>query len=195
MNWIKNFARWIIRKELRLQDVAFQTQAGLIHEYTLRHEEDEKTIRNLRNRLFGRRKHLVSQLMLECIAMCLPDPNAVGTGSITVSDIKLRNAGFVDEIGGVKYDHKCFVKEITENEGERGAIVHITDYNMNIFVPLRRENVSYEVYGVKTAIETYFWDFYGAGLRMLSAEAWAMATEFVKAQNNVLSEFREQGLL
>lgn len=27
------------------------------------------------------------------------------------------------------------------------------------------------------------------------AEAWAMATEFIRAQNNVLSEFREQGLL
>lgn len=88
-----------------------------------------------------------------------------------------------------------FVKEITSHEGERGAIVHITDYNMNIFIQLRKENVSYEVYGVQTAIETYFWDFYGAGLRMLSAEAWAMATEFIRAQNNVLKEFREQGLL
>lgn len=62
---------------------------------------------------------------------------------------------------------------------------------MNILIPLRKENVSYEVYGVQTAIETYFWDFYGAGLRMLSAEAWAMATEFIRAQNNVLSEFRQ----
>ena len=105
------------------------------------------------------------------------------------------HTGILDEIGGRKYDHKCFVKEITSREGERGAIVHITDYNMNIFIPLRKENVSYEVYGVQTAIETYFWDFYGAGLRMLSAEAWAMATEFIRAQNNVLSEFRQEGLL
>lgn len=188
MNWIKKFAQWILREEIN----AFKS--------TLAKQANEKQalnnkIERLKSRLFGRRKHLVSQLMLECIVKCLPDPNAVGTGGITASDIKMRNMGFVDEIGGRKYDHKCFVKEITTHEGERGAIVHITDYNMNIFIPLRRENVSYEVYGVQTAIETYFWDFYGAGLRMLSAEVWAMVTEFIRAQNNVLSEFREQGLL
>lgn len=163
------------------------------YEPTRKHWKNRTKV--LRRLAFGRRKHLVSQLMLECIVKCLPDPNAVGTRGITASDIKMRNMGFVDELGGRQYDHKCFVKEITAHEGERGAIVHITDYNMNIFIPLRKENVSYEVYGVQTAIETYFWDFYGAGIRMLSGEAWALATEFIRAQNNVLSEFRQEGLL
>lgn len=192
MNWIKKFAQWLLSEELAEERKHYQK---INDDLRADKEALEKSNEGLRRLAFGRRKHLVSQLMLECIVKCLPDPNAVGTGGITASDIKLRNMGFVDEIGGRKYDHKCFDKEITAHEGERGAIVHITDYNMNIFIPLRKENVSYEVYGVQTAIETYFWDFYGAGLRMLSAEAWAMATEFIRAQNNVLKEFREQGLL
>lgn len=192
MNWIKKFAQWLLSEELAEERKHYQK---INDDLRADKEALEKSNEGLRLLAFGRRKHLVSQLMLECIVKCLPDPNAVGTGGITASDIKMRNMGFVDEIGGRKYDHKCFVKEITTHEGERGAIVHITDYNMNIFIPLRKENVSYKVYGVQTAIETYFWDFYGAGLRMLSAEAWAMATEFIRAQNNVLSEFREQGLL
>lgn len=192
MNWIKKFAQWLLSEELAEERKHYKK---INDDLRADKEALEKSNEGLRRLAFGRRKHLVSQLMLECIVKCLPDPNAVGTGGITASDIKLRNMGFVDEIGGRKYDHKCFVKEITAHEGERGAIVHITDYNMNIFIPLRKENVSYEVYGVQTAIETYFWDFYGAGLRMLSAEAWAMATEFIRAQNNVLKEFREQGLL
>lgn len=192
MNWIKKFAQWLLSEELAEERKHYQK---INDDLRADKEALEKSNEGLRRLVFGRRKHLVSQLMLECIVKCLPDPNAVGTGGITASDIKLRNMGFVDELGGRKYDHKCFVKEITAHEGERGAIVHITDYNMNIFIPLRKENVSYKVYGVQTAIETYFWDFYGAGLRMLSAEAWAMATEFIRAQNNVLSEFREQGLL
>lgn len=192
MNWIKKFAQWLLSEELAEERKYYQK----IND-DLRADKEALEIFNerLKRLAFGRRKHLVSQLMLECIVKCLPDPNAVGTGRISVADISIRNIGFVDELSGRKYKHKCFVKEITENEEERGAIVHITDYNMNIFIPLRKENVSYEVYGVHTAIETYFWDFYGAGLRMLSAEAWAMATEFIRAQNNVLSEFREQGLL
>lgn len=187
MNWIKKFAQWLLSEELAEERKHYQK---INNDLRADKEALEKSNEGLRRLAFGRRKHLVSQLMLECIVKCLPDPNAVGTGGITASDIKMRNMGFVDEIGGMKYDHKCFVKEITAHEGERGAIVHITDYNMNIFM-LRKENVSYKVYGVQIAIETYFWDFYGAGLRMLSAEAWAMATEFIRAQNNVLSEFRE----
>lgn len=74
-------------------------------------------------------------------------------------------------------------------------LFHITDYNLNIFIPLRKENISYEIFGVQTAIETFFWDFYGAGIRMISNEAWRMATAFIRAQNSVLSDFREMGLL
>lgn len=192
MNWIKKFAQWLLSEELAEERKRYQK---INDDLRADKEALEKSNEGLRRLAFGRRKHLVSQLMLECIVKCLPDPNAVGTGGITASDIKMRNMGFVDELGGRQYDHKCFVKEITAYEGERGAIVHITYYNMNIFIPLRKENVSYEVYGVQTAIETYFWDFYGAGLRMLSAEAWAMAMEFIRAQNNVLKEFREEGLL
>lgn len=149
MNWIKKFAQWLLSEELAEERKHYQK---INDDLRADKEALEKSNEGLRRLAFGRRKHLVSQLMLECIVKCLPDPNAVGTGGIT-------------------------------------------DYNMNIFIPLRKENVSYKVYGVQTAIETYFWDFYGAGLRMLSAEAWAMATEFIRAQNNVLKEFREQGLL
>lgn len=192
MNWIKKFAQWVLSEELAEERKHYQK---INDDLRADKEALEKSNEGLRRLAFGRRKHLVSQLMLECIVKCLPDPNAVGTGGITASEIKMRNMCLSEEIGGRPYKHDIFVKEIAEQNGERGAIVHITNYNMNIFIPLRKENVSYEVYGVQTAIETYFWDFYGAGLRMLSAEAWMMATEFIRAQNNVLKEFRQEGLL
>lgn len=192
MNWIKKFAQWLLSEDIAEERKHYQK---INDELRAEKELLEKSNEGLKWLAFGRCKHLVSQLMLECIVKCLPDPNAVGTGSITAPAIKMRNISFVDEFGGRRYDHSCFVKKITEQNGERGAIVYITDYNMNIFIPLRKENVSYEVFNVKTAIETYFWDFYGAGLRMLSVEAWTTAIEFIRAQNNVLSEFKEQGLL
>lgn len=192
MNWIKKFAQWVLSEELAEERKHYQK---INDDLRADKEALEKINEGLRKRLFGRRKVLVSQKLLECIVGCLPDPNAVGVGKITASDISLRNMCLNEEIGGEKYTHKIFVKEITEQNEERGAIVHITNYNMNIFVPLRRENVSYEVYGVQTAIDTFFWDFYGAGIRMLSAEAWVMSTEFIRAQRNVLQEFRQEGLL
>lgn len=139
----------------------------------------------------------MSQTMLKCITQMLPDPNKVGTGGITVSELNLRAMKFVDELRGQKYEHSVrFVKAIGgEYENIQGFTIHISDYNLNVFIPLRRENVSYEVYGVSSAIDTYFWDFYGAGIRMVSDEAWAMSIEFITAQNNVMKELREEGLL
>jgi len=151
MNWIKKFAQWVLSEELAEERKHYQK---INDDLRADNEALKKSNEGLRRLAFGRRKHLVSQLMLECIVKCLPDPNAVGVGRLSSADISIiRNMGFVDELGGRKYDHKCFVKEITEREGERGAIVYITDYNMNIFIPIRKENVSYsyEVYGVKTA--------------------------------------------
>ena len=216
MEIVKKFARWVLRKELKLQDVAFQTQADLIHEYTLRFEKNEeeynamkqgleitvqqnetmrRRIKELNDELFVKRKILVSQMMLECIVKMLPDPNRVGTGAITASDLNMRSMGFTEELGGRKFVHHLKFVQAIGKGSIQGLTINISDYNINVFIPLKRENISYEVYGVQTAIDTYFWDFYGAGIRMLSGEAWTMATEFIRAQNNVLKEFKQEGML
>lgn len=194
MNWIQKFAQWILSEELEKQNKEHEWKvSGLESEK----EALEKMNENLRRLAFGNRKILMSQTMLKCITQMLPDPNKVGTGGITASELKLRNMGFVDELRGQKYQHSVrFVKAIGgEDENIQGLTIHISDYNLNVFIPLRRENVSYEVYGVSSAIDTYFWDFYGAGIRMVSDEAWAMSIEFITAQNNVMKELREEGLL
>lgn len=194
MNWIQKFAQWILSEELEKQNKEHEWKvSGLESEK----ESLEKMNENLRRLAFGNRKILLSQTMLKCITQMLPDPNKVGTGGITASELKLRNMGFVDELRGQKYQHSVrFVKAIGgEDENIQGLTIHISDYNLNVFIPLRRENVSYEVYGVSSAIDTYFWDFYGAGIRMVSDEAWAMSIEFITAQNNVMKELREEGLL
>nr|DAJ28051.1 MAG TPA: hypothetical protein [Caudoviricetes sp.] len=195
MEIVKKIARYILRKELKLQEVAFETQAGLIHDYSQRFEEFEIQIESLRKIAFGSRKVLLSQIMVQTIVEMLPDPNKAGTGSLTSSELSMRSRCFVDRLNGREFQHKIkFVKAIGEGSIQ-GLTVHISDYNITVTIPLRRENVNYEVYGVQTAIDTYFWDFYGAGIRMLSNEAFAISSEFIKAQHNVLSEFREQGLL
>lgn len=194
-NMIKQIARWVLRKEIKLQETAFETQAGVIHDYTQKFVEFEEKIESLRKIAFGSRKVLLSQIMVQTIVEMLPDPNKAGIDILTSSELYMRRRCFVDRLNGLEFQHEIkFVKVIGEGSVQ-GLTVHISDYNIMVTIPLRRENVNYEVYGVQTAIDTYFWDFYGAGIRMLSEEAWAMSTEFIRAQNNVLSEFKEQGLL
>lgn len=189
MEIVKKIARWVLREEIQDFQSKVSKQA---------HDKIElnKQIESLRKIAFGNRKVLLSQTMVSCIVQMLPDPNKAGCGGLTSSDLKIRNMGFTDELGGRQYQHYVrFVQAVGDDERLQGLTINISDYNINVFIPLRRENVSYEVFGVQTAIDTYFWDLYGAGIRMLSNEAFAMSSEFIKAQHNVLSEFREQGLL
>ena len=103
MNWIKKFAQWLLSEELAEERKHYQK---INDDLRADKKALEKSNEWLKRLAFGRRKHLVSQLMLECIVKCLPDPNAVGVGRISAADIIIRNMGFVDELG-------CKVEEIT----------------------------------------------------------------------------------
>ena len=195
MKIVKKIAKRILSEELaKIESLWKEKNDNLRIEI----EVLEKSNQKFKRLAFGVNKYLVSQLMFECIVKCLPDPNKVGTGNITPSEVSMCNMRFVDKSCGELHDHKCYVKEIKEKSdgsGEKGAVVHITDYNMNIFIPLRREDINYEIYGVQTNIDTYFWDFYRAGIRMVGEDSWALSKEFILAQRNVLKELRKGNLL
>ena len=53
---------------------------------------------------------------------------------------------------------------------------------MKIIIPLRKEKKTYRILGVETEIETYFYDFYESGLRLLTGSSWNFMAEFMRAQ-------------
>lgn len=71
MEIVKKIARWILREELNDLQTTVNKQA---HDKV----EMNKQIASLRERLFGSRKVLLSQTMVECIVKMLPDPNKAG---------------------------------------------------------------------------------------------------------------------
>ena len=193
MNIVKKIARWLLQEELNEEKRKHQLE---IDNLIIDKKVLETSNEDLRKLAFGNTKVLVSQTMLKCISEMLPDPNKVGVGNITSEDLKIRNMCFVNELRGRQYKHDIrFIKALAEGNNINGLMIHISDYEMDIFIPLRREHVSYKIYGVSSSIDTYFWDFYRAGIRMVSDEAWAMSIEFYTAQRNVLKEFKEEGLL
>lgn len=197
----KKIAYWVLSEEIfeeihqrKIAEEEFQSEIQRLLEdkVTLEFENDD-----LRELLTVKRKVLVSQPMLRCIIKMLPDANAVARGQVTPEDLGLRTMNLMETMDGQNFIHKLkFIQSIgNETEGIKGLTIHISNYNMNVFIPLRREKVKYEVYNVKTEIDTYFWDFYMSGIRMLSSEAWDLSTSFIRAQRNVLKEFKESGLL
>lgn len=192
MEILNRIARYILRKELKLKEVAFETQAGLIHDYTQKFEEFEKQINELRKTIDEsgkqRRGPIISPLMLSNIVSILPDPNEVATGRISAKDFKDATTSLTEN--GKTFFCKI-IKVIPSNSESKssisGLLIHISEYNTTIEIPLSLQKMDYNVLGVGTEITTYFWDFYKSGIRLLNGKSWTMFTEFIKAQYNVLS--------
>ena len=187
MNFIKKIARKILSEELN----TLQEQ----YEYKISRLEIKN--KGLLDSVFGKRKVLLSQDMVDGIVKTLPDPNKFGNGNINSSELNNQPLCFVDELRGVKYKHVFKIVKVIEGKDKKiqGITINISDYNINVFIPLKREKVEYNVFNVNSEIDTYFWDFYQSGIRMINNEAWLMSMEFITAQNNVINELKEEGLL
>lgn len=192
MKILNRIARYILRKELKLQEIAFETQKKLIHDYTQRFEEFEEQVKELRGQVYElkkqRRGPIISPLMLSNIVSILPDPNEVATGRISAKDLKDATTSFTEN----EKTFFCKIIKVIPSDSESkssisGLLIHISEYNMTIEIPLSLQKMDYNVLGVGTEITTYFWDFYKSGIRLLNGKSWTMLTEFIKAQYNVLS--------
>ena len=187
MNFIKKIARKILSEELN----TLQEQ----YEYKISRLEIKN--KGLLDSIFGKRKILLSQDMVDGIVKTLPDPNKFGNGNINSSELNNQPLCFVDELRGIKCKHIFKIVKVIEGKDKKiqGITINISDYNINVFIPLKREKVEYNVFNVNSEIDTYFWDFYQSGIRMINNEAWLMSIEFITAQNNVINELKEEGLL
>lgn len=176
-----------------LSNLAFKNQAELIHNYTIQFNELKNSNKILSEKLERNPTVVISQFMSENIIHMLPDPNKVGTGRISETDFM--NMSFSEEINGQKRNtHLRFVK-VLKGESDKvinGVVIQVLDYNIKVFIPLVHDKLKYNIMGVDSEVDTYFWDFYKAGIRMLTQEPWNMITTFVIAQNNVLSTHIEE---
>lgn len=60
--------------------------------------------------------------------------------------------------------------------------------NINILLPLRKEKIVYNMLGVNTEVETYYWDFNFSNVKIISDDVFDLISEFIIAQRNVLTE-------
>lgn len=53
---------------------------------------------------------------------------------------------------------------------------------------LRKEKIVYNMLGVNTEVETYYWDFNFSNVKIISDDVFDLISEFIIAQRNVLTE-------
>jgi len=192
MKIVKKIARRILRQELQTKREEIEYQINLRDK---NYRELEKKWIRLYNE---NKKILISQDMLKAIVEILPDANAIGRNEIYPADFVNKDFAFLEKVNNEYLTHSLkFVRfDPSENRNVIGGVtIRISDYDIDVHIPLRRENINYVIFGMNSTIDTFFWDFYKSGIRMISTEAWKVITEFRVAQTNVLNDLKKEGLL
>lgn len=150
---------------------------------------------------FGKRHVILPSSAVSCIVDMLPNPNAVASGQLSAQALLRLNdkesvRRYVYVLRGREYSSEIRIVADTRSEeakqAEKGVMIELMDFRIKIFIPLIKTKMNTQVDGVNTEVESWVWDLYRAGIRVVGDTDFNMIMEFVIAQNNVLKELNEE---
>lgn len=146
---------------------------------------------------FGKNYVILPSSAVSCIVDMLPNPNAVASGqSSTQALLRINDKEsvrrYVYVLRGNEYSSEIRIVADTRSEeakqAEQGLMIELMDFHIKIFIPLIKTKMNTQVAGVNTEVESWVWDLYRAGIRVVGDTDFNMIMEFVIAQNKVLNE-------
>lgn len=187
MNIIKRFARWVLKADLEVLNVRIRM---LHHDFMKRNRENDELKQQLNDWIIKTHLNVNSilpQSAVKSIIDCLPDPNDAAAGRLK---IKKPDTYFSHVIRGKTVRHLVKIRKFYSIGDVTYVQVKIDSLNIAITLPLRKETIVYNMFGVNTEVETYYWDFNFSNIKIISDNSFDMFSEFIIAQRNVLTELQ-----
>ena len=175
MNIFKRIATKILSSELKEKD---ETILSL-----------KTANESLKDLAFGKQRVLVPRGMIEAVIKLLPNPNVfvienIGKAKyVTYYDYTLRGEkrrALIHLSDKISVDDKV--------SDSQGAVVKVPDFNIQFTIPITKEQLTTHAFGTDIAVDTYTWNLYRAGIRMISDDDFMRTLEYLVATRNVLSE-------
>lgn len=186
MNIIKRFARWVLREDWEIASARIRTLQNDLRERNEKIDNVQSKLNDWILRSTLNESSILPQSAVKSIIDCLPNPNDAAAGSYTLK--KGKSVYFSHYVRGQKMNHLVRIEAFCELNKVIHAKVKIYDLNINILLPLRKEKIVYNMLGVNTEVETYYWDFNFSNVKIISDDVFDMISEFIVAQRNVLTE-------
>lgn len=183
MNIIKRFARWVLREDLLNLDISIRSAERSLKEKNKELDDVQSKLNDWELRSTVNESSILSQSAVKSIIDCLPNPNEAAWGNY-----KGKSVYFSHYVRGQKMNHLVRIEAFCELNKVIHAKVKIYDLNINILLPLRKEKIVYNMLGVNTEVETYYWDFNFSNVKIISDDVFDIISEFIVAQRNVLTE-------
>lgn len=143
----------------------------------------------LQRMAYGSTRYVVPQGVVNEIMRMLPAPNKFVRGEIPVSELVKLEGKYEYTLLGEKRNSVIKLVPDERNEKiERGLVFQVVDFKLNILIPLAKSD-SYTMSGV--SVESWVWDFYRSGIRIVSDDDFGMILEFITSINNMNKEKAE----
>lgn len=185
MNIIKKIAHWVLREDWEIASARIKTLQKDLYEKNKRIDDLQSKLNDWVIKSHLNESSVLSQSAVKSIIDCLPNPNDAAAGSLRrgKSDVF-----FSYTAAGKVFKHLVKLERFYSIGNVIHAQVKIQDLNISITLPLRKEKIQYNMLGVNTDVETYYWDFNFSNIKIISDDVWNLISEFIIAQNKVLKE-------
>ena len=154
-------------------------------------EAMNKDLYRLKQQAYGQKKIILPQGAVSCIVDMLPNPNDVAMGRLTADQLLALNAP--KNVRKYHYvlngEERCseirIVADDRKEKRENGLMIELMDFKLKVFIPLFFIKSKFN--GSKIEVNTWVWDFYRAGIRVIGDRDFQMITEIFSASARVLS--------
>ena len=143
----------------------------------------------LQRMAYGSNRYVIPQGVVNEIMRMLPAPNKFMRGEVPVSELVNLEGKYEYTLMGEKRSSVIKLVPDERNEKlEQGLMFQVVDFKLNILIPLAKSD-SYSMSGV--SVESWVWDFYRSGIRIVSDDDFGMILEFITKINNMNKEKTE----
>lgn len=146
---------------------------------------------------FGKKYVILPSSAVSCIVDILPNPNQVATGQLTTQQLLALNTP--ESIRRYTYvlqgqEHSSVIRIVAdtrsdeEKQREQGLMIELIDFGVKVFIPLAHTKMTSVIGGVNSEVDTWTWDLYRAGIRIVDNADFNLIMEYVVAQHNLMEE-------
>ena len=154
-------------------------------------EAMNKDLYRLKQQAYGQKKIILPQGAVSCIVDMLPNPNDVAMGRLTSDQLLVLHAPA--NVRKYHYvlngEERCseirIVADDRKEKYKNGLMIELIDFKLKVFIPLFFIKSKFN--GSKMEVDSWVWDFYRAGIRVIGDRDFQMITEILSASARVLS--------
>lgn len=143
----------------------------------------------LQKMAYGSNRYVVPQGVVNEIMRMLPAPNKFIRGEVHTSELVNLEGKYEYTLMGERRSSVIkLVPDERKEKLEQGLMFQVVDFKLNILIPLAKSD-DHSMSGV--SIESWVWDLYRSGIRIVSDDDFGMILEFITTINNMNNEKTE----